>query len=368
MDTARFWSAKVGEDRLVCELCPRLCSLGPGQRGMCFVRKREGQRLVLETYNRSSGFCIDPIEKKPLNHFLPGTAILSFGTAGCNLACKFCQNHDISKSRETDKLSHYATPEMIANAARNGGAASVAFTYNDPVIFHEYAVDIAHAAHARNVRTVAVTAGYINPRPREEFFAVMDAANIDLKSFSEEFYRKLTGAHLAPVLETIEYAVKQTRCWVEVTTLLIPGQNDSEREITALSEWMLDKLGPEVPLHFSAFHPAYRLTDIERTPPQTLLRARNLARAIGLKHVYVGNITAPAEQSSYCTSCGNNVIARDRYQITGWNLTDTGDCKHCDTVFAGVIDGPPGTWGQRRQPVRIINGAPPPENVSSGTL
>lgn len=353
-DTARFWSAKTGEDRLVCELCPRLCALGPDQRGLCFVRKREGQRIVLDTWNRSSGFCIDPIEKKPLNHFLPGTAVLSFGTAGCNLACKFCQNHDISKSRETDLLSQIATAEMIANAAVNGGAASVAFTYNDPVIFHEYAVEVAAACRARGVKSVAVTAGYINPEPRAEFFAGMDAANIDLKSFSEAFYYRLTGAHLAPVLETIEYAVKETDCWVELTTLLISGQNDSEAEIAALSEWVMDRLGPDVPLHFSAFHPAYRMLDLPRTPPETLLRARDRAKAAGINHVYVGNIHHKAAQSTYCAGCGGLLIGRDWYKLSDWNLTPDGNCAACAMPMAGVIDGPPGTWGPGRRPVRIV--------------
>ncbi|NVO29288.1 AmmeMemoRadiSam system radical SAM enzyme [Donghicola sp. C2-DW-16] len=357
--TARFWSAKPAEDRLVCELCPRFCALGPDQRGMCFVRKRQGQRIVLDTWGRSSGFCIDPIEKKPLNHFLPGTAVLSFGTAGCNLACKFCQNHDISKSRETDRLSQEASADMIANAARNAGAASVALTYNDPVIFHEYAVEVALAARARGVKSVAVTAGYITPEPRAEFFAAMDAANIDLKGFSKQFYRKLTGAHLAPVLETIEYAVRETDCWVELTTLLIPGQNDSDAEIIALAEWVLDRLGPEVPVHFSAFHPAYRMLDLPRTPHETLLRARARAMEVGLRHVYVGNVHDKAAQSSYCTGCGEMVIGRDWYALSDWHLTEDGHCTRCGTRFHGVISGPPGDWGRKRQPVRIVAGPPP---------
>jgi len=352
--TARFWSARPGDDRLVCELCPRFCALGPDQRGLCFVRRREGQRIVLDTWNRSSGFCLDPIEKKPLNHFLPGTSVLSFGTAGCNLACKFCQNHDISKSRETERLSQWASAEMIANAARNAGAASIAFTYNDPVIFHEYALEVAEAAHARNVKTVAVTAGYMNPAPRAEFFAAMDAANIDLKAFSESFYYRLTGAHLAPVLETIEVAVRETACWVELTVLLIPGQNDSEAEIAALSDWVLDRLGPEVPVHFSAFHPAYRMLDTPATPPETLLRARDRAKAAGLAHVYVGNIHNKAAQSSYCTGCGALLIGRDGYQLSDWQLSLDGRCAACGTRFAGVIDGPPGNWGPQRRPVRIL--------------
>jgi len=352
--TARFWSARPGDDRLVCELCPRFCALGPDQRGLCFVRRREGQRIVLDTWNRSSGFCLDPIEKKPLNHFLPGTSVLSFGTAGCNLACKFCQNHDISKSRETERLSQWASAEMIANAARNAGAASIAFTYNDPVIFHEYALEVAAAAHARNVKTVAVTAGYMNPAPRAEFFAAMDAANIDLKAFSESFYYRLTGAHLAPVLETIEVAVRETACWVELTVLLIPEQNDSEAEIAALSDWVLDRLGTEVPIHFSAFHPAYRMLDTPATPPETLLRARDRAKAAGLAHVYVGNIHNKAAQSSYCTGCGALLIGRDGYQLSDWQLSLDGRCAACGTRFAGVIDGPPGNWGPQRRPVRIL--------------
>jgi len=320
---------------------------------MCFVRKAEGQRIVLDTYNRSSGFCIDPIEKKPLNHFLPGTPVLSFGTAGCNLACKFCQNHEISKSRETDSLTDFATPEMIAEAAERAGVASVAFTYNDPVIFHEYAVDIARACHARGIRGVAVTAGYVTAKPREEFFAHMDAANIDLKGFTEAFYHKLTASHLAPVLETIEYAVKETDCWVELTTLLIPGWNDSDAELTEMTEWVVDRLGPDVPLHFSAFHPDHRMPDVPATPQATLLRAQQIAKAAGVNHVYVGNTHHKDGQSSYCSCCGQQVIGRDWYRLSDWNLTEDGHCTTCGTAFPGVIDGPPGDWGRRRQVLRI---------------
>jgi len=317
------------------------------------VRKAEGQRIVLDTYNRSSGFCIDPIEKKPLNHFLPGTPVLSFGTAGCNLACKFCQNHEISKSRETDSLTDYATPEMIAEAAERAGVASVAYTYNDPVIFHEYAVDIAQACHACGIRSVAVTAGYISPKPREEFFAHMDAANIDLKGFTEEFYQKLTASHLAPVLETIEYAVKETPCWVELTTLLIPGWNDSDRELIEMSEWVVDRLGPDVPLHFSAFHPDHRMPDVPATPQATLLRARDIARAAGVHHVYVGNTHHKGGQSSYCSGCGKLLIGRDWYRLSDWNLTEDGHCRSCGMAFPGVIEGAAGDWGRKRQVLRI---------------
>ncbi|HHC29432.1 MAG TPA: AmmeMemoRadiSam system radical SAM enzyme, partial [Rhodobacterales bacterium] len=277
--TARYWSAQP-DGRLRCELCPRFCSLRDGQRGMCFVRKREGDEIVLDTYGRSSGFCIDPIEKKPLNHFLPGTSVLSFGTAGCNLACKFCQNYDISTARNVDRLADSAAPEALAATAKAYGCASLAYTYNDPVIFLEYAVDTAAACREVGVRSVAVTAGYIEPAPREEFFGAMDAANIDLKSFNPAFYRKLTGAHLEPVLETIAYVAQETSCWMELTTLLIPGENDSEAEIEALSGWVLEQCGADTPVHFTAFTPQHKMPDHARTPLETVLRARQIAKRV----------------------------------------------------------------------------------------
>jgi len=320
---------------------------------MCFVRRREGDQIVLDTYGRSSGFCIDPIEKKPLNHFLPGTSVLSFGTAGCNLACKFCQNYDISTARSVDRLADRASPEALARAAKAHGCASVAYTYNDPVIFLEYAVDTAAAARAVGVRSVAVTAGYIEPAPRVEFFAAMDAANIDLKGFSPAFYRKLTGAHIEPVLETIAYVAQETDCWLELTTLLIPGENDSPGEIEALSAWVRDTCGPDTPLHFSAFAPQHRMPDHAPTPLKTVLEAHRIAKEAGLHHVYAGNVHHEAAQSSYCTGCGQKVIGRDGYRLTAWHLDDTGHCTGCGTTFAGVIEGPPGTWGRKRQPIRI---------------
>lgn len=350
--TARYWSEQP-DGRLRCELCPRLCSLRDGQRGMCFVRMREGDRIVLDTYGRSSGFCIDPIEKKPLNHFLPGTPVLSFGTAGCNLACKFCQNYDISTARSVDRLADRASPEALAQAAQEHGCASVAYTYNDPVIFLEYAVDTAAACHEVGVRSVAVTAGYIEPEPRVEFFAAMDAANIDLKGFTPEFYRKLTGAHIEPVLDTIAYVAQETGCWLELTTLLIPGENDGPGEIEALSAWVHDNCGPDTPLHFTAFTPQHRMPDHAPTPLETVLAAQKIARQAGLHHVYSGNVHHKPTQSSYCTGCGQVVIGRDWYRLSDWNLDDSGHCTKCGTRFAGVIEGPPGTWGSKRQPIRI---------------
>lgn len=352
MHPAGFWT-KEADGRLKCTLCPRFCTLHDGQRGMCFVRMRQGDHMVLDTYGRSTGFCIDPIEKKPLNHFLPGTPVLSFGTAGCNLACKFCQNHEISKSREVDSLAHEASPEMIARVARDHGCASVAFTYNDPVIFHEYALDTAAACRAAGLKSVAVTAGYITEEPRAEFFAAMDAANIDLKGFTDTFYRKLTGSEIAPVLEAIRYAVHESDCWVELTTLLIPGENDSEAELTELSRWVVEACGPDVPVHFTAFHPDHRMLGHERTPLETLLRARGIARAAGLRHVYIGNAHHIEAQSSYCAGCGVRVIGRDWHLLSDWRLDDFGGCTTCGTPFPGVIDGAPGTWGRRRQPIRM---------------
>ncbi len=347
----RYWH-RLDDGRIQCDLCPRYCKLHEGQRGLCFVRKREHDQIVLTTWGRSSGFCVDPIEKKPLNHFLPGTAVLSFGTAGCNLACKFCQNWDMSKSREMDTLQQMATPEQLAEAAVQLGCRSVAYTYNDPVIFLEYAVDTAQACRERGIRSVAVTAGYITPEPRQEFFEVMDAANVDLKSFNEDFYWKLTGAHLQPVLETLEYIHHETDTWLELTTLLIPGENDSERELEQMTQWVVEHLGPDVPMHFSAFHPDWKMRDKPPTPPATLKRARRIAMNNGIRYAYTGNIQDVEGATTYCHSCGNVLIRRDGYNITDWHL-DHGHCPSCGTPCAGVFEDQPGHWGARRLPVSL---------------
>lgn len=349
-----YWSRR-DDGRLQCDVCPRECVLSDGQRGLCFVRARAGDTMVLTTYGRSSGFCVDPIEKKPLNHFLPGTAILSFGTAGCNLTCKFCQNHDISKSREMDTLMARASPEAIARAAQAAGCRSVAFTYNDPVIFMEYAIDTARACHDLGLKAVAVTAGYVKPAARADFYAHMDAANIDLKGFTRDFYRNLCTGELDCVLDTIRYVKHETACWVELTTLLIPGQNDDPDELKRLSDWVAHEAGPETPVHFSAFHPDYKMTDIVRTPAETLFRAYEIAKAAGLQHVYCGNIHDHRTGTTYCKGCGAPVIGRDWYDLTLWNLDDAGQCRSCGAATAGIFEGPPGTWGRKRQPIRIAN-------------
>jgi pyruvate formate lyase activating enzyme len=347
-----YWH-RLPDGRLQCDLCPRFCKLRDGQRGLCFVRARRGDTLVLTTYGRSSGYCVDPIEKKPLNHFLPGSAVLSFGTAGCNLACKFCQNWDISKSREIDTLADAASPETIAEAAVQLGCRSVAYTYNDPVIFHEYAIDVAKACHARDIKSVAVTAGYVTAEPRAEFYQHMDAANVDLKAFTEDFYHKLTGGHMQPVLETLEYIKHETDTWLEITTLLIPGKNDSDKELDELTRWVVEKLGPDVPLHFTAFHPDWKMLDIPPTPPATLTRARKIALDNGVHYAYTGNVHDTEGGSTYCHQCGTKLIGRDWYVLSDWGLTDDGHCQSCGARCAGVFDGPPGTWGARRQPVHL---------------
>jgi pyruvate formate lyase activating enzyme len=347
----RFWS-RDDEGRVVCELCPRACKLHEGQRAFCFVRQNVDGQMVLTTYGRSSGFCIDPIEKKPLNHFYPGTSVLSFGTAGCNLGCKFCQNWSISKAREWDRLADQAGPEAIAEAALRGGCKSVAFTYNDPVIFAEYAIDVARACRERGIKTVAVTAGYITDQARPEFFAAMDAANVDLKAFSEAFYHKVTSSHLQPVLDTLRYLRHETDVWFEVTTLLIPGMNDSVDEIDRACDWFVRTLGAEVPLHFTAFHPDFKMTDLPRTPSETLARARGQALSHGIKHVYTGNVHDRDGQSTYCAGCGARLIERDWYSLGTYRVVE-GACAACGHTLAGRFDAHKGTWGPRRLPVVI---------------
>lgn len=347
-----YWHT-LEDGRVQCDLCPRECGLREGQQGLCFVRACHDRKIVLTTYGRSSGFCVDPIEKKPLNHFLPGTPVLSFGTAGCNLSCRFCQNWDMSKSREMDTLADAASPETIAATAKHLGCRSIAFTYNDPVIFMEYAVDTAIACHAQDIRTVAVTAGYISPEPRVEFFRHMDAANVDLKSFDDKFYHTLTGAHLQPVLDTLIYLKEQTRVWFELTTLLIPGENDSDEELDRMTRWVVANLGPDVPMHFSAFHPDWKMRDYPPTPPATLTRARAIALGNGVHHAYTGNVHDSAGGSTYCSGCGKLLIQRDWYELGAWHLTPDGCCAYCGETCAGVFEQAPGNWGARRMPVRL---------------
>ena len=349
---ARYWHG-LEDGRVQCDLCPRFCKLHEGQRAFCFVRARRGHEIVLTTYGRSSGFCVDPIEKKALNHFMPGTPVLSFGTSGCNLGCKFCQNWDISKAREYDVLAERASPEDIARTAERLGCPSVAYTYNDPTIFHEYAVDTAVACRARGIKSVAATAGYVCPEPRAEFYAHMDAANVDLKGFTEDFYHKVCHAHLQPVLDTLVYVKRETKVWLEITTLLIPRLNDSEAELGQMTRWVVENLGADVPWHFTAFHPDWRMRDIPPTPRATLSRARAIAMKNGVRYAFTSNVHDPAGQATYCHNCQALLIGRDGFEITAWHLAAGGACSECGAQCAGVFARSPGTCGPRRLPVAI---------------
>jgi pyruvate formate lyase activating enzyme len=348
----QYWHT-LEDGRIQCDVCPRACKLHEGQLGLCFVRARRNDQVVLTTYGRSSGFCVDPIEKKPLNHFLPGTPILSFGTAGCNLACKFCQNWDMSKSREMDTLADAASPEKIARVAHELGCRSVAYTYNDPVIFMEYAIDVAKACREYDIKSVAVTAGYMCAEPRREFYQYMDAANVDLKAFTDKFYWKICGGHLAPVLDTLIYLKHETRVWFELTTLLIPGENDSDKELEEMTQWVVENLGPDVPMHFTAFHPDWKMLDHSHTPASTLTRARQIAMQNGVRYAYTGNVHDAAGGSTYCHQCGQKLIERDWYELSDWHLTADGRCTVCGTPCAGVFEARAGHWGARRRPVRL---------------
>jgi pyruvate formate lyase activating enzyme len=344
-----WWHRANG--RVVCDLCPRECSLKDGDAGFCFVRENRGGQIVLNTYGRSTGFCVDPIEKKPLNHFYPGTSVLSFGTAGCNLGCKFCQAWEITKSREVlHLLSQKATPEMIAEAAVRLGCHSVAFTYNDPVIWAEYAIDSARACHDRGLKTIFVTAGYINPEPRRAVFEVMDATNVDLKGFTEDFYQHYTLSHLAPVLDTLCWLHHESQVWLEITNLVIPRANDNLDDIRRMCDWILENLGADVPLHFTAFHPDFRLRDRPPTPPATLVAAREVALQAGLNYVYVGNILDPQRQSTYCPNCRQLLIERAWHDIGSYRIRG-GKCADCGQAIAGHFADQPGHWGTRRLPV-----------------
>jgi len=349
---ARYWH-RLDDNRIQCDLCPRDCKLHEGQRGLCFVRQCKNSQMVLTTYGRSSGFCIDPIEKKPLNHFYPGSSVLSFGTAGCNLSCRYCQNWDISKSREFDRLCDSASPMMIAETARAYGSRSVAFTYNDPVIFLEYAVDTARACRRLGLHTVAVTAGYIHAEAAREFFAHMDAVNVDLKSFSEAFYHRLCAGHLQPVLDTLVYIHEHTECWLEITTLLIPGYNDDMDEIRHMCQWIIDHLGMDVPLHFTAFHPDWKMTDTPPTPSATLQQARHIAMKLGMHYVYTGNVHDSEGGSTLCPGCGKALIVRDWYNILRFEITEDGHCPYCRHTITGHFDRMRQAFGNRRIPVRL---------------
>ena len=333
---ARWWRP-LENGKLLCYLCPRLCEIPEGKAGFCFIRKNVGGRLLSLGYGKSTGFAVDPIEKKPLNHFLPGTSVLSFGTAGCNLGCKFCQNWDISKARIDEKRSERGSPEEVVALAVRTGCVGIAYTYNDPVIWAEYAIDIARVARQAGLKNIFVTAGYITPEARPEVYRYMDAANVDLKAFTEDFYRHVTLSHLEPVKDTLIWLKRETDVWFEVTTLLIPGHNDSDREIAEECEWVVEALGPDVPLHFTAFHPDFKMVDLPNTPASTLRRAREIARRAGIRYCYVGNVHDRDGQTTGCPRCGAVLVRRDWHAILSYRLVGN-RCPECGLEIPGVFD------------------------------
>ena len=321
-----------------CDLCPRHCTLSEGQIGICGVRACRDGSVTLLSYGKTSGFAVDPIEKKPLNHFYPGSKTLSFGGIGCNLSCRFCQNAATAQSRDFSLLTSSATPEDIVRSAKLHHCKSVAFTYNEPIISKEYVQDVAAACRSAGLKTVAVSNGFISEKHRSDFYDSMDAANIDLKSFSETFYRDYCNGELEPVKETLRYLAR-SNAWLEVTTLLIPALNDSDAEIDALCNWFADNLGREIPLHFSAFYPANRLQTLPSTPPLTLFRAREIALSFALCYVYTGNIDDPAGQTTYCPQCDQTVIMRHRYTVDEYEIDDESCCKYCGQTINGCFEG-----------------------------
>ncbi|MBQ46866.1 MAG: AmmeMemoRadiSam system radical SAM enzyme [Zetaproteobacteria bacterium] len=346
----RWWQKE--KEAFRCMVCPRYCLIKPGKRGFCYVRAAGDDGIYLTTYGRSSGFCIDPIEKKPLNHFYPGTPVLTFGTAGCNLGCKFCQNWDISKARSWDRLGSAASPEKIATLAKSHGCHSIAFSYNDPVIFAEYAIDCAKSAHQHGLYTVAVSAGYMGEEARTDFYQHIDAVNIDLKSFSESFYKRLCLGHLQPVLDTLVYLVQKTQVWVEITTLIIPEENDSPEEIRALCEWIITNLGPDIPLHFTAFHPDYKMVKTRQTSAWALQTARQYAIDAGLNYVYIGNVHDSNGSSTYCPQCKQKVIERDWYML-GPSGLHINKCSQCGETIKGHFTENLGNWGAKRKQISV---------------
>ena len=329
---ARWWEAMPG-GKVHCYLCPRHCHIGEGQAGFCFIRANQGGKLYSLGYAHPAALQVDPIEKKPLNHFLPGTRVFSMGTAGCNMGCFFCQNWDISKSRADQVRANYIPPEDVVQLAIQHGCPSIAFTYNEPTIWGEYVIDISQAAHEQGINTVMVSNGYTAREAFHDIYDHIDAANIDLKAFTDNFYARVTLSHLQPVLETLEWLKKETSVWVEMTNLIIPTLNDAPAETRALCEWVLEHLGPDVPLHFTAFHPDFKLRDIPGTPPDTLHAARATALEMGLHYVYEGNIRGNGAHT-YCPSCKTLLVRRSWHDVQE-NHLQNGCCPTCGLAIPG---------------------------------
>jgi len=332
---AKWWKPDA-EEKLLCTLCPRYCKIGDKQPGFCYIRQNHGGILYTLGYGHPTGFAVDPIEKKPPNHFLPGSSILSFGTAGCNLGCKFCQNWSTSKAKIDELNSLTASPEEVVQLAIKHSTPSIAFTYNDPTIFGEYVIDISKIAKEENIKSVMVTAGYIDKEARKDVYKYIDAANVDLKAFTENFYWKNTSSHLQDILDTLIWLKNETDVWIELTTLLIPGENDSREEIKKECDWILKNLGDSVPLHFTAFHPDFKMRDKEMTAAKTLTAARKAAMRMGLKYVYVGNVHNTEGQTTYCPNCNEKLIKRNWHSVISDNIVN-GRCSNCKTSIAGTF-------------------------------
>lgn len=330
---ARYWE-RLDNGRVRCLLCPRTCTVPPGGRGYCEVRENRGGTYYTLTYGNPCAVHVDPIEKKPLYHFLPGTRSFSIASAGCNLDCKFCQNWQISQARPEDLMNRRLSPEDVVEEALASGCSTVAYTYSEPTIFFEYMVDCAKLARTRGLRNVYHSNGFINPEPLVELCRYMDAANIDLKGFTEEYYRDMANGSLAPVLRSLKI-LKGAGVHLEITTLLVPGRNDDPAALRAMCRWIHDNLGASVPLHFSRFHPEYRLADVPPTPLETLELARRIAADEGLVYVYIGNVPGHAANSSYCPRCGGEVIHRIGYSVEPVGLAN-GACARCGTAIEGV--------------------------------
>ncbi len=337
---ARWWEL-APDGRVHCFLCPRHCRLRDGQAGFCSIRANRDGRLRLLTYGAPAAVHVDPIEKKPLYHFLPGSPVLSLGTVGCNLGCSCCQNWDLSRSRPDEVVARRLAPDEVVALARRHGCPSIAFTYNEPTIWAEYVLDVCAAARRHGLATVMVTNGYVTPEAFHDLYDAIDAANVDLKALSEDFYRRRTVAHLAPVLDTLRRLAAETQVWVEVTNLVIPTLNDDPGDLRRLADWVLAHLGPDVPLHFSAFHPDHELRHLPATPPETLHAARRIARETGLHHVYEGNVHG-AGSHTLCPGCGQPLIRRSWHEVLENRLVD-GRCPDCGTDI-------PGRWNRPHEP------------------
>jgi pyruvate formate lyase activating enzyme len=344
---ARWWESEPG-GKVHCYLCPRHCRIGEGQSGFCYIRANQGGKLYSLGYAHPAALQIDPIEKKPLSHFLPGTRVFSMGTAGCNMGCFFCQNWDISKSRADQVNSTYVPPEDVVSLAIRYGCPSIAFTYNEPTIWGEYVIDICQAAREKGIRTVMVSNGYVTREAFHDIYDYIDAANIDLKAFTENFYGRITLTHLAPVLETLQWLKNETNVWFEITNLIIPTLNDAPAETRALAEWVVEHLGPGVPLHFTAFHPDFKLREKPRTPPETLHAARRTAVAAGLHYVYEGNIPGDGANTS-CPACQTRLVQRSWHQVLENHLRE-GCCPSCGLAI-------PGRWSNTSSSADIGNAA-----------